>query len=279
MDTLPWVLKNAIESACGQFRHINYTIHGDTDKARISIMFSNSDIKPVKRKSNATTRRNNKRMKEYNNSVTEEHNTQGDEENTENVVHENEINDNNTCESIDVNKTMDIDESESPFRAFRFKSTQQKDSSIDLNSPSQVNEPHIVLTDNQTVTIENKCKQIGVKRNSKVTIDPKKAVSQSERDIAKPKKTFTKIVLKESRSSSDIVIGKTLTGKLLLYTVNDKSFEVLTGKDSSYWKYNKCLEKDFDDVRNTKLMTDKIQSAIERMEKYYIDNNLDSNIF
>ena len=277
MDRLPWVLKNAIESACGQFRHINYTIHGDADKARISIMFSNSDM-PVKRKSNATTRRDNKRMKEYNNSRTEENDMRREGENSTTIVSESKTSDNYVCESIEVNKTMDIDENESPFRAFRFKST-QVDSSIDLNSQSQVNEPHSVLTDNQIVTGEDKCKQTSVKGNRKLANDPKKAVSQSERDIAEPKKTFTKIVLKESRSSSDIVIGKTLTGKLLLYTVYDKSFEVLTGKDSSYWKYNKCVEKDFDDVRNTKLMTDKIRSAIERMEKYHVDNNLDSNIF
>ncbi|CAC5405813.1 unnamed protein product [Mytilus coruscus] len=65
---LPKFLLSAIKSACDEFSTITYSVHGDDEKARISIMFSKSDNKQVKRKSGAALRRDNKRLKEYNES-------------------------------------------------------------------------------------------------------------------------------------------------------------------------------------------------------------------
>ncbi|CAC5386651.1 unnamed protein product [Mytilus coruscus] len=68
MDKLPKFLLSAIRSACEEFGTITYSVHGDNEKARISIMFSKSDNKQVKRKSGAALRRDNKRLREYNES-------------------------------------------------------------------------------------------------------------------------------------------------------------------------------------------------------------------
>lgn len=43
MERLPTFMTSAIQNACEQFRNITYTIHGENDKARISIVFTNDD--------------------------------------------------------------------------------------------------------------------------------------------------------------------------------------------------------------------------------------------
>ncbi|CAG2206185.1 unnamed protein product [Mytilus edulis] len=66
MERLPSLLTSTIENACRQFRHISFTVHGENDRARVSIVFTNQDSNKTKRKSNSTVNRDKKRMKEYN---------------------------------------------------------------------------------------------------------------------------------------------------------------------------------------------------------------------
>ena len=67
MDRLPKFLIKALECACEEYGIITYSFHGDNDKTRISIMFSNTDTnKQVKRKSESARKRDNKRLKEFN---------------------------------------------------------------------------------------------------------------------------------------------------------------------------------------------------------------------
>ncbi|CAC5380623.1 unnamed protein product [Mytilus coruscus] len=66
MERLPSLLTSTIQNACEQFRNITFTVHGENDKARISIMFTNQESIKSKRKSNSTIKRDNKRLREYN---------------------------------------------------------------------------------------------------------------------------------------------------------------------------------------------------------------------
>ncbi|VDI07978.1 Hypothetical predicted protein [Mytilus galloprovincialis] len=66
MERLPLLLTSTIHNACEQFRNITFTVHGENDKARISIMFTNQESIKSKRKSNSTIKRDNKRLREYN---------------------------------------------------------------------------------------------------------------------------------------------------------------------------------------------------------------------
>ncbi|CAC5391802.1 unnamed protein product [Mytilus coruscus] len=91
MERLPKFLMKAIDCACEEYGMITCSFHGDNDKTRISIMFSNTDNKQVKRKSGSTRRRDNKRLKEFNDTINDTH-----------VLNVNEI------ESIDTD-SMNID--------------------------------------------------------------------------------------------------------------------------------------------------------------------------
>ena len=279
MERLPPYLRTSIESACEQFLVVNYTFHGDKDKLRISIMFSNSENKQAKRKSNSTVMRDVKRMKEYgNNRSVDIHANKEDRVVSASLVEENEVD----CEingMVDSNRTMDIDGLDSLSSASRFSVQPVIDFSpvvnID-NNLSHPSDPQVEkVIDNQLRTRAIVCKQPNV--NSKVNNEKESKLS-NKNNADKKKTNFTKFVLKQSRSESDILIGKTYTGKLVLYMMYNKTYKVLTGKDSSYWKYNKILSDDFDDVRHTKLMSDEIRIAIDKMEQYVVDNDVISNI-
>ena len=148
MDRLPFMLQNAIETACGQFRIINYTIHGDSDKARISIMFTNSKSKQIKRKSKSTANRDNKRMKEFNESYLTEDNVSSDNVDRSTVIIEENVSDNTG--SMEINSGINIDSLNSPLETPRFTTIQQlpvidfsSDRNRDLNT-SWISEPSSV---------------------------------------------------------------------------------------------------------------------------------------
>ena len=65
MDKLPIFLVKSIESACDLFSNITYSVHGDENRVRISIMFDRNDSMQQKRKSKSTVARDTKRMNVY----------------------------------------------------------------------------------------------------------------------------------------------------------------------------------------------------------------------
>lgn len=80
MENLPPYLLKAIEGACSIFRNVNFTIHGDVDKTRISIMFDNCDNEKRKRKSKAVLRRDAERLsKRMKNNTHQENQSTGDQ--------------------------------------------------------------------------------------------------------------------------------------------------------------------------------------------------------
>ena len=278
MERLPLYLRTSIESACEQFLVVNYTIHGDKDKARISIMFSNCENKQFKRKSNCTVNRDAKRMKEFNSNRLSECIPDSDVANAAEVVVTDIDTETDKVENVDSNRDMDIENIDSPLGASRFEGI-ETDTSIDFSpavyiedNPSHLSKPQVDnAIDNRLVANTDTCKCDEVK--SKIE-SVKKSKSQSKNIAGKRKTSFTKFVVKQSRTEADILIGKTYTGKLLLYMTYDKTYKVLSGMDSSYWKFNKILSQDFEDVRNTKFMSDEIRIAIEMMEKYAVDNDM-----
>ncbi|CAG2224882.1 unnamed protein product [Mytilus edulis] len=93
MERLPSLLMSNIESACEQFRNISFTVHGENDRARISIVFTNQDNNKTKRKSKSTVNRDQKRMKEYNN----------DNVNISNIENHTDVICSDTCSSSENN--------------------------------------------------------------------------------------------------------------------------------------------------------------------------------
>ena len=195
MERLPFLLRNAIESACGQFRNIQYTLHGDDNKARISIMFSNSENKPPKRKSSATAKRDNKRMKEFIENRATDTIEQSDVLDTHATSEDRTID--NIRKTFIANKlqNMDIDSIDIPRRTSQIESTQTEPvidfspvvnidtSTIEISEPSSVE-----VIDNQSTVDQNiKCKQSGgnVERLAK---------KDNSNSITKDRKVFTKIV-------------------------------------------------------------------------------------
>ncbi|CAG2235178.1 SPE3 [Mytilus edulis] len=76
-----------------------------------------------------------------------------------------------------------------------------------------------------------------------------------------------KIVLKKSRNGMDILIGKTERGRLVLFHMSRKNFELLLPGEHEYSRFNKVLTEDFEDVRTTPFMNDEVNEGILKMEK------------
>ncbi|CAC5383386.1 unnamed protein product [Mytilus coruscus] len=84
---------------------------------------------------------------------------------------------------------------------------------------------------------------------------------------------FSKVVLKQSRAASDLLIGKTQDNRIILFCTYRKKFEVLLGGDRSYLKYNKVVTEDFQDVRQTRLMSDEIQDGMDKMINFVFNKD------
>ncbi|VDH93440.1 Hypothetical predicted protein, partial [Mytilus galloprovincialis] len=233
MERLPSLLMSTIENACGQFRNITFTVHGENDRARISIMFSNEDNNKSKRKSNSTVNRDKKRMKEYNNIVDSVSNI---EKHTE-VIHLNSAFETNQIrdETVATNTSDIMDIEENPSEASTTACTE-------FMPLSKVNYSDILSATSQRDRM--------VEQN-----DKSKQTFPS--NIATDIKLIPKFVLKQSGGRNEILIGKTLRKRLILYYIDDKEFEILDCSDRVFYKFNKVLTEDFRDVRTIpKLMTD-----------------------
>ncbi|CAC5387504.1 unnamed protein product [Mytilus coruscus] len=96
MDKLPAYLVKSIDNACSLFNNITFTIHGDENKAKITIMFGQSDDKRTKRKSKSMELRDNKKMSNFIQKVRK------DNESTE-------INESQVTEIIQCDQLMEIE--------------------------------------------------------------------------------------------------------------------------------------------------------------------------
>jgi len=81
---------------------VTYTVHGDDNKARISIMFAQEDSKHTPRKLKSTVRRNNKRMKEYNENMKDSKTEYNDKSRVENNENKENVDIHNESTGMDV---------------------------------------------------------------------------------------------------------------------------------------------------------------------------------
>ena len=222
----------AIENACEEFRVITYTVHGDDEKARISIMFSNIECKQVKRKSVATVRRDSKRMKEFNDSKSTASVTADCDRPVSNTDVE-VLNENTNVKTVDSdsnNNEPNMEFESVPVCAsslFTEVKTVGENIEHSIDSTVDSNEPVKQVT---TTSVEvNKQKETGLKDKQKVLNS--KSANSEQCDINKLEAqwkdvVFEKIVLKKSRMEADRLIGKCSNGRLITYNIHQKVFDI-----------------------------------------------------
>ncbi|VDI61820.1 Hypothetical predicted protein [Mytilus galloprovincialis] len=270
MERLPSLLRSTIENACEQFRNITFTVHGESDRARISIIFANEDTNKSKRKSISTVNRDKKRMKEYNNSVE----TISNIENHIEMIHSDCVFESNKIqdETVAANTSdiMDIEDNPSEASVIACSGNIETGierptielSAIDTEFPplSKVNYRDILsATSQRDKLVENNDK-------SKQTFPS---------NIATDIKLIPKFVLKQSGGRNELLIGKTLRNRLILYHIDEKEFEILDCSDRGFYKFNKVLTEDFRDVRTIpKLMTDDVRKGLDEMIEFATNKKL-----
>lgn len=256
MENLPALLLSTIKSASEQFKNVSFTVHGETDRARISIVFSNQDSAINKRKSNATVKRDIKRMKEHN----------------EARSNSNQVTDTKSSEPM-VTETV---EPVIQFCENNVKSTDNKNKQIKV-SKSETLKPSSSKSDSgkSNFQVQNLTANSIDKDSTSTECIPGKLTENTEERNSEVDDYFSKIVVKKCRCAPDILIGKTIkTHKLVLYNTGHDKFEVLYYGDNEFDKYNKVLTEDFKDVRETNLMTKTVEKGIIKLKDFVMNNKL-----
>ncbi|CAC5406645.1 unnamed protein product [Mytilus coruscus] len=319
MERLPSLLMSTIENACEQFRNITFTVHGENDRARISIMFTNEDSNKSKRKSNSTVNRDKKRMKEYNNSVESVSNN----ENNLAVIHSDCAFESNIIQdetvAINTSDIMDIEDNPSEASATACTGNIEtgierpnieqcsidtgKELSVSFNSVNRKIDNN-VNKNKRGLSIDKIEKNNGTTKGDDVlseftfskannsdslsttskcvqSCDRLKENNDKSKQIVPSKpatddiKLIPKFVLKQTGGRNEMLIGKTLRNRLILFHMYDKEFKVIDCSDRGYYKFNKILTEDFRDVRTiTKLMTDDVRQGLDLMIEFATNKKL-----
>ncbi|CAC5423445.1 unnamed protein product [Mytilus coruscus] len=283
MDRLPKFLIKAIECACEEYGIITYSFHGDNDKTRISIMFSNTDSnKQVKRKSGSARRRDNKRLKEFNDIKSNSEVVKVDD--TESIDIDNMNIDECTVDKCEE-RTIDTDISLLGASSFTHsipiehvdekRCTFNKQVTVDIPVKQVINSDRN-LPVGETIECNEKRKQIVKRKHSKENeIKQQSSIVCGKDSLESKHEEFEKIVCKRSRTSGDVLIGKIIDINLIVTcNVTRKSIEAVDKRDARYDHYLRLLFKEFDDITETDFHTDKAKEAIELMINYVKSNKM-----
>ena len=263
METLPPFLLKTIENACEQYCNVSFTVHGGKDNARISIMFSNDDVVHGKRKSKGTMQRDNKRIRKFLADKVEIPTVDAsvahvDLSNTEPESHiiEHKSSDMDVDNSQLGEVVVDVCDEQSIVNVDIEHSVDTFENLTDCNLLEASADQHICSS-------EPKCKNV-----TDETTENQTNRELSRRKLLTVDDMFSKIVLKQSVGRAQAVIGKTHKENLVLYFIDNKVVEVIFPEDRQYWKYNKIISKDFQDVRETNLLTSDIERYFHIMMRY-----------
>lgn len=286
MENLPPYLLKAIEGACSMFSNVTFSIHGDINKTRISIMFDEGDSNKLKRKSKSTVHRDNKRLEKFIEKKGTEIEVVDNElpvaKQTLSHIVDNEIDIVDSVATSDIDKhthiTSDLDINESMMVC-----DDDEDKSGDVRE-NDANIPHVVLVENNTQeilqhetctnnivlsTVEN-WDDDSIQDQSIVTTPTKSNTGKGPCNDS----PFEKIVHNRVKIGYDI-IGK-IKGK---NTVVVRSFCVDSGREylrhfdkdidqSGYNRYIICIEQCPDMRESGNRMMRKTVKVIPRLEDY-----------
>lgn len=257
MERLPSLLVSSIQHACEHYRNITFTIHGAEDKARISIVFCNDDQSKMKRKSNATVRRNTKRMNNYVDDQSKDNRSENELEETslpnDRVITNEELREHNSVQ-MDTNSSSNHVETPGPVTR------------SELPSP---------VVDKMTHSDENV-----IRLDSSALFDrPRKTKQSSERPRSIIKNTcindrFSKIVLKTGGLGRGTLVGITMKDNIVLYQLHELTLDRMEPGHRLYPRFNRVVTEDFRDVRETDFMSEEIERCFPKMLMYAVHNEL-----
>ncbi|CAG2257559.1 unnamed protein product [Mytilus edulis] len=255
MDKLPAYLVKSIDNACSLFSKITFTIHGDENKARISIMFGQSEDKNNKRKSQSMERRNNIRMSNFIQKVTKDN---------ENIT----TNESQATEIIQCDQLMEL-ENENVRSA----------ETATINIYIRIHLRKVRKLQKRKGSIDNVdqnlLENVKQSRNERKLPTQKDDESDDDDILVGIDDVISKVVIKKSRLLPDKLIAKLKgTGKIIRYDRElDNTIEVCS-IDDDYHTFKKNVEQDFGDVRDYEFRPDDTDEKVELMARFAFDNEL-----
>jgi hypothetical protein len=241
---LPTFLVKSIANAFEFFTNVTCTVHGDDQKARITIMFEQNDNKQTVCKSKSTVSRDHRRMEKYN-SKTDNINQCVDISTT--MIQNERVQLLNKVDDID-NELCDMDIAKHVLQSENSDKMEVKINNITSNNEELAES----LTNNYVdETINNTNETIDVSENKTET----KTVNQiievikernEDQTSVNSKMVMSKVVLKHSKNSPDILIGKVTGSNKLLLRIFFKNRPIR--KKNCLWR--PCLLMDQDEMSN-----------------------------
>ncbi len=264
MERLPALLVSTVQSACEQFKNISFTVHGDSDKARISIVFTNSDNKSNKRKSKATIKRDHKRLREY-----RDEQSYGGEDTIDLEFIDASINSSEIVGSSSIKKRKhspnDIENESTIASIHGIEEVEEIPSRVnqDYNKIETVNQIQIDHEEKE----QTKTKTIESSENEDIDMNNEKSFDSDE--------FLSKVALMRNKRTSDVLIAETVKHKkLIAYNIKKKICRQVTEHDGVYAKYHDALITDFQDVRETELLPGELEKCLGIMVMFVIENDL-----
>ncbi|CAG2236381.1 unnamed protein product [Mytilus edulis] len=278
MDKLPAYLVKSIDNACSLFSKITFTIHGDENKARISIMFGQSEDKNNKRKSQSMERRNNIRMSNFIQKVTKDNeNITTNESQATEIIQCDQLMEleNENVRSAETATVMDNIAHELPENGTMFS-----DKHLHKNSPKKRKKTTKRKGSIDNVD-QNLLENVKQSRNEIKIANTKDDECSDESDaedihvLVGIDDVISKVVIKKSRLLPDKLIAKLKgTGKIIRYDRElDNTIEVCS-IDDDYHTFKKNVEQDFGDVRDYEFRPDDTDEKVELMARFAFDNEL-----
>ncbi len=227
-------------------------------------MLTNDDTRNDKRKSKATVKRDNKRLREYRDTQTHD---RDDEMNLELIDTSDNSGENSGLFSTKKRKhSPNIIEHEPTIVTIHGIEEVEE-------IPSRVNQvDDKIESDNQIQIEQGENEQTNVKtidssENEDIDMNNGKSFDSDE--------FLSKVALFRNKRTSDVLIAETVKHtKLFAYNIKKKKCRQVTENDDIYAKYHGALIKDFQDVRETELLPGELEKCLGIMVMFVIENDL-----
>lgn len=260
MDQLPITLLSLINTVVEQYKEFSWSSQEQDGKIRINLTWTNEPQKRMKSKSSKV--RDRKRYEQFlaQKQKVDKKNQQKDD---------NETSDEESSESEnETDKEMDITESKNtPCDASvqvnilpaRNRSMRRTINVVDNQPCKQVNNVNGVNKVKENITVNRTDTQNDVTNENK----------EKKQIPTWPRRFFRKIVMKTTGGRANTLIGQ-IPGRdyLIEHLISENETEIIATGDPEYRTYYKNLTEDFDDVKDTDFMDERVRNAIRLMEIY-----------
>lgn len=265
MDCLPKTLTSLLKIVNEQYTDFSWTSTEQNGRMKISLLWTNGD-KSTKRKSNASRKRDRKRLKQFVEKKNSENKTSESED--ESFIESDTESD---IPSEPTDALMDVIDSVPCSASLTVNTNKGKQSSEENNQLRTESVKHVNGNLNAAgkICISEHSNTQNMLTKSHDVVNTENISNTEEKSKSRQTPVLDKIVIKTSLSmcSATLLTLIPMINLIMSYSLGKEEDIHYFGPGTKRYTYAlHNIENDFDDVRKTKYMNSDIASAIEKME-------------